>query len=139
MVFKYFVDSDVILDYFLKRTPFNILARQIFQLAFNNKIEVATSSLAISNIHYVSKKQIGSQESMRLIEDFIEVCKVLPVSENEIHLALKSNFSDFEDAIQIYTAASDSKIKGIITRNVKDYKESTLHIFSPTELLALFK
>lgn len=139
MVFKYFLDSDVILDYFLKRTPFNVLAREIFQLAYNNKIEVATSSLAISNIHYVSKKQLGSQESLKLIEDFIEVCKILAVSENEFHFALKSNFSDFEDAIQNFTAISDPKIKGIITCNVKDYKESNLPIFTPQELLAFFR
>lgn len=139
MAFKYFLDSDVILDYFLKRTPFNVHSREIFVLAFNEKIEVATSSLAISNIHYISKKQIGVKESLMAIEDFIELCEILSVSEGEIRLALKSNFSDFEDAIQNFTAISDPDIKGIVTRNVKDYRFSTLPVVTPTELLALFK
>tara|TARA_R110002020_G_scaffold261368_4_gene475725 strand:+ start:2976 stop:3395 length:420 start_codon:yes stop_codon:yes gene_type:complete len=139
MVFKYFLDSDVILEYFLKRIPFNVAAREIFQLAYNKKIEVATSSLAISNIHYVSKKQIGNQESLKLIEDFIELCKILAVSENEIYFAIKSNFADFEDAIQNYSAVSDPNIKSIITRNVKDYKNSVLPIYSPDSFLGLFK
>ena len=139
MVFKYFLDSDIILDYFLKRTPFNVAARQIFQLAYNNIIEVATSSLAISNIHYVSKKQIGGQESLKLIEDFIKLCKILAVSEVEIHSAIKSNFADFEDCIQNFTAKSDPNIKGIITRNVRDYKNSALPVYSPDSFLALIK
>ena len=139
MVSKYFLDTDVILDFFLKREPFNVLSREIFQLAFNEKIEVATSSLAISNIHYISKKQIGVKESLMAIEDFIELCEILSVSEEEIRLALKSNFSDFEDAIQNFTAISDHGIKGIVTRNVRDYRKSKLPVFTPDQLLNQFK
>lgn len=78
---RYFLDSDVILDYILKRTPFNVPAREIFQLAFNEKIEVRTSSVVISNIHYLSKKQMGHRESLGFIESFIEICPILSVGE----------------------------------------------------------
>ncbi|MEB2775751.1 PIN domain-containing protein [Algoriphagus sp. D3-2-R+10] len=139
MAFNYFLDSDVILDYLLKRTPFNSYAREIFQLAFNQKIEIYTSSLAISNIHYISTKQVGKQQSLKLIKDFLELCKVLSVGEQEIYLAVKSNFSDFEDAIQYFTVISNPDIKGIITRNTSDYKHSTLPVYSSQEFLALFK
>ena len=139
MAFKYFLDSDVILDYLLKREPFNVPAREIFQLVFNGIIEVATSSLAISNIHYLSKKQMGKQESLRLIGDLIELCQIMPVNEKEIRSAIKSDFSDFEDAIQNSTALSDTEIKGVITRNGKDYIKSHLPIFSPDSFLQLFR
>ncbi|WPR78030.1 PIN domain-containing protein [Algoriphagus sp. NG3] len=139
MVFNYFLDSDVILDYLLKRTPFNSYAREIFQLAFNRKIEIYTSSLAISNIHYISRKQVGKQQSLKLIKDFLELCKVLSVGEQEIYLAVKSNFPDFEDAIQYFTVISNPEISGIITRNTSDYTHSTLPIYSSQEFLALFK
>ena len=35
-----------------------------------------------------------------------------------------SEFSDYEDAIQHYTALQDASVEGIITRNIKDYKYS---------------
>jgi len=38
---------------------------------------------------------------------------------------LSSDFSDFEDAIQYYTAL-DNKLEIIITRNKKDFKKSKL-------------
>ena len=139
MGYKYFLDSDVIIDYLLKRMPFNVPAREIFILAFNRKIEVATSSLAISNIHYISRKQVGRDESLKLIADFLELCKIISVSELEIREALKSNFFDFEDAIQHFSALSDPKIEGIITRNKTDFQKSKLPVFSPEEFLSLFK
>ncbi len=139
MASRYFLDSDVILDYILKRTPFNVPAREIFQLAFNGKIEIRTSSVIISNIHYLSKKQMGHRESLSFIENFIEICQVLAVGEEEIRIAIKSDFSDFEDAIQHFTALTDPKIKGIVTRNASDYSKSQLPIFSPESFLQLFR
>ena len=48
------------------------------------------------------------------------------IYENKIlELALSSDFSDFEDAIQYYTAL-DNKLEIIITRNKKDFKKSKL-------------
>jgi len=47
---------------------------------------------------------------------------------------LESNFNDFEDAIQYFTAIENS-MDCIITRNVDDYKKSIIPVYTPTELL----
>ena len=44
-----------------------------------------------------------------------------------------SEFSDYEDAIQHYTALQDASVEGIITRNIKDYKYSDIPVLLPTE------
>jgi hypothetical protein len=47
--------------------------------------------------------------------------------------AIKSRFSDFEDSV-LHEAAKQIGAQGIVTRNPKDFKKSTLSIYSPEEL-----
>jgi hypothetical protein len=52
-----------------------------------------------------------------------------------IDLSLASDFKDFEDAVQCYSAVH-SKADGLITRNKKDYVTGILPILTPEEYLA---
>lgn len=49
-----------------------------------------------------------------------------------------SHFRDIEDAMQHY-AAMQSECDVIITRNVKDFSQSDIPVFSPDEYLKSFK
>jgi len=136
MVNSYFLDSDVILDYLLDRMPFADSSQEIFTLAVNSKIHLFVSALSISNVDYLLKKSVGRVNSLQMIEDFCKICKILSVGEKEILLALKSNFADFEDSIQHQTALSNPEIKGLITRNLSDYRKSEIPVFSPESFLS---
>src|SRR5690606_8608038 len=111
------LDSDVILDYLLNRMPFADNSQEIFTLANNSKVDLSVSSLSIANVDYLLKKSVGRVNSLLMIQEFCKYCRILSVGENEILLAFRSNFADFEDSIQHQTALSNSEIKGIITRN----------------------
>jgi hypothetical protein len=50
-----------------------------------------------------------------------------------VHDALNSNFTDFEDALQNFSATNFGKIKIIITRNKKDFKHSRLNVMSSVD------
>ena len=136
---KYFLDSDVILDFILKRAPFNQPAREIFDLAYNDDVKVFFSSLTVSNIHYLLRKQYGNEGAIQKIEELVRFCKILPVGEKEIFSAMKSGFPDFEDAVQHFTALQYPQIEGIITRNTADYRKSQLAVYTPESFLALFR
>jgi len=58
----------------------------------------------------------------------------LNVDDTIINNALESDFNDFEDAIQYFTAIENG-MDCIITRNVDDYKKSIISVYTPTELL----
>ncbi|GAA0877723.1 PIN domain-containing protein [Algoriphagus jejuensis] len=139
MASSYFLDSDIILDFLLKRVPFNNGAKQIFELSFNMRVKVFVSSLAIANVHYMCTKAVGKEESLHLLEELTGLVKILPVSEKEIFSAMKSGFPDFEDAVQYFAALQEPQIEGIITRNTADYRKSQLAIYTPESFLALFR
>ncbi|MGM0946481.1 MAG: type II toxin-antitoxin system VapC family toxin [Bacteroidota bacterium] len=136
---SYFLDSDVILDFLLDRDPFNFSADEIFEKALNEEIHIFFSSLTVANIHYLLRKQFGNDGALKKIAELVSFCKILPVSEKEIFAAMKSGFSDFEDAIQHFSAVQNPEIKGIITRNLADYKKSQLPIFTPEAFLSTIK
>jgi len=45
--------------------------------------------------------------------------------------ALNSGFKDFEDSLQNFSAVNNGSIDLILTRNLKDYKNSELGVFTP--------
>jgi predicted nucleic acid-binding protein len=53
-------------------------------------------------------------------------------------LALASDFNDFEDAIQYYTA-KEGGIDYLLTRNKKDYKRAGITVMTAEEYLEIFK
>ncbi len=136
---SYFLDSDVILDFLLNRDPFNFSADEIFEKAVNKEIQIYLSSLTVANIHYLLRKHFGNEGALDKITEILRICKILPVSEKEIFSAIKSGFSDFEDAIQNFAAIQNPEIKGIITRNSSDYKKSKIPVFTPEVFLSTFK
>lgn len=59
---------------------------------------------------------------------------IVDSSESIIDKALNSTFSDFEDAIQYYTALQNG-ISVILTRNLKEYKNASIMVQTPEEYL----
>lgn len=63
-----------------------------------------------------------------------QTARRVPVNAKEVDLALNSEISDFEDALQ-YFKALDGKIEFIITRNVCDYKNPKLIVQTPQQYI----
>jgi hypothetical protein len=57
------------------------------------------------------------------------------VDNNVVFRALNSDFKDFEDALQNYSAELNKEIDIIITRNTKDFKHSKLAVMTPDQFL----
>ena len=61
--------------------------------------------------------------------------RVATTDERTVDDSLASQFKDFEDAMQYYTAVN-AKADVIITRNGKDFAASKLPVMTATEYLA---
>lgn len=63
------------------------------------------------------------------------LCNVCTVDKETIEKGLNSEFNDFEDAVQYFTALQ-ANCSIIITRNGKDFKNATLPVMSDEEYLS---
>jgi predicted nucleic acid-binding protein len=128
---KILIDSDVILDFFLDRSPFSENAAKIFALGDTKVIECYTTPLIISNVYYILCKIVRHEKSIHLISSLLQIVDVLTIDKKIVLQALNSPFKDFEDALQNYSAESNKEINIILTRNTKDYKNSSLSVMTP--------
>jgi predicted nucleic acid-binding protein len=129
-----FVDSDVLLDMLLSREPFSGYTKFLLFESENRKIKLSTSALVIANINYILAKKIGASAAKRNIAKLFSLVQVLPFESDIVDMALISNINDFEDAIQ-NLIAERHHCDAIITRNIKDYKESTLPALTAEQFL----
>ncbi|MEA4936162.1 MAG: PIN domain-containing protein [Paludibacter sp.] len=128
------VDTNIIVDLLSKRKNFYQEAQELFTLADEQEIKLYISSLTFANTHYLLSKELNSNEARKILIKFKLLVSVLPLDDKILGLVLSSDFNDFEDAIQYYTAL-ENKLNIIITRNKKDFKTSKLPVLTAKEYL----
>ena len=131
---KLFVDTDVILDLLGRRIPHYHFSAVLFTLAEMKKIDLYTSPLIMANTFYILRKQIGIEEAKKALRKLRILLHIIDSSESVVDKALNSDFSDYEDAIQYYTALEHG-ISVILTRNLKDYKNASIIVQTPEAFL----
>lgn len=132
---KVFVDTNIIVDLIADRKPYSKFAIAIFQKAEEKKVKLYTSSHSIATTHYLLKKYVEEKELRNIIYSLLDYIQIIPIEIDTIKKALKSKHKDFEDAIQIITAYSVEKMDCIVTRNIKDFRDSEIPVLSPDELV----
>ena len=131
---KLFVDTDVILDLLVHRIPHYHFSAVLFTLAEMKKLDLYTSPLIMANTFYILRKQIGIEEAKKALRKLRILLHIIDSSESVVDKALNSDFSDYEDAIQYYTALEHG-ISVILTRNLKDYKNASIIVQTPEAFL----
>ncbi len=131
---RVFVDTDIIFDLLSNREPFYEPAAYLFSNADRNKLKICVSSLSFSNLNYILSKQYTPDQARKKLLKFKTLVTVLAVSEKIVELALSSNFKDFEDGLQYFTAI-ENNIKILLTRNLKDYKTADITVMTAEQFL----
>lgn len=124
-----FLDTNVILDLIEDRKPFSLYTQYIFSRKEANEVILYTSSLNFANMHYIISKKTNKDTALKTLIKLKLLISLLPLTDKIIELSLASNFSDFEDAIQ-YFSAIENGINTIITRDIKDFKKAKINVLS---------
>ncbi len=123
---KIFIDTNIVIDLLSRRAPFFDEAAALFSLADKKQIELSVSSLTIANTSYTLLRQLDASKAKSVLRKLRLILKILPLDDKIIGLALNDEtFSDFEDGLQYFTAIEFEQ-QLIITRNLKDFKNSKL-------------
>jgi predicted nucleic acid-binding protein len=130
---KLFLDSDIILDAVLKRPGFVVPAMNIINLLQQREFKAVTSSVAFVNVNYFLDK-FDRDNKLKLLTGIRSIVSIAKVDEEIIDVSLNSGLKDFEDAVQYFTAIT-AKCDAIITRNIKDYRHSTIPVLTAEQFL----
>ncbi|MBK9508004.1 MAG: PIN domain-containing protein [Cytophagaceae bacterium] len=134
---KIYLDTNIIIDLLIERVPFSKYAIQIFKKAEEQSIVLYTSSHSIATTHYILKKYIDEKKLREILNDLIDLVNIVPVDLEILRSGLNSKYKDFEDSIQIYCANNIKDISFIVTRNIKDFKDSEITALPPEQAIEL--
>lgn len=131
---RIFIDTDVVLDLLGQRLPFYEFSARLFSEADRGNIELLVSSLSFANLNYLLSKQYSPDQARKKLLKFKALVTVLPVNDKIVDLALSSDFKDFEDGLQYFTAIENG-VGTIITRNLKDFKPAQIIVMTAEQYL----
>jgi predicted nucleic acid-binding protein len=138
MIKKVLIDTDIVLDVALAREPFFVASKMILAMAENNFILGNIPSNCIANIYYILRKSGGDGNARKFILNIVKYITVITIDHQNVLEAIKSKFSDFEDALQHYSAV-ENQCEYIITRNINDYKNSKIKVVLPEDFIKLYQ
>ena len=131
---KILVDTNVILDVLCNRKDFVADSLRVFQCCEAQHITGYISALSIPNIVYIMRKELDSERIREILHILTMVFSVVELRESDLLKAAELSFDDYEDAIQSVCAAR-VRADYVVTRNGKDFSNSSIPAISPTELL----
>ena len=129
------IDTNVILDALMTRTPWNKNAEEIILLSAAGDITACVTASSITDIFYLFRRAIGDNGSAReAVFKLIQIIDVLDVSAEDCERAFELPISDYEDAVQL-ACAMRHKLELIVTRDASHFVGSPINIVSPDAFL----
>ena len=135
---KIFLDTNIVIDFLGERANFYQPSAKILTLADQKKIEIYTSPTSISNTYYLLSRFENTKIALEKIRKFKVLCSISMMDDEVIEKAINSNFKDFEDAMQYFSALA-SNCDLIVTRNEKDFKNALIPVLNGESYLETLK
>ncbi len=131
------IDLNVILDLLLDRKGSDA-SKTVLELSEQDSHHLYISAHIVTTFSYLlEESNVPISVIQNHINWLIETFTVVPVDSTLLKHALKSRIIDYGDAV-IEQAAIACGATAIITRNVKDFKASSLPALKPEEYISRF-
>ena len=134
---RIFVDANIVVDLLCERYPWFPSVMRIFNMADLGQIELYCSSLSLGTASYLMEtRKMSPEEIFDAIDLLCQMCTPTVVDASVVRQALDSDFTDFEDALQHFSAVTvDADC--IVTRNKKDFGASEIPVYTLDEFMTL--
>ena len=132
------IDTNVALDFYMRRPEFFDAADRIFQAIRDRKIAACISASVVTDLYYMLSRRTNEKHARKVVEIVYATFRILTVSRRLIREALDAPMTDFEDAVQA-VAAKNCGIDIVVTRDKLDFHNSGLQIYSPEEFLEILR
>lgn len=127
-----YVDTNILVDFVCQRKEFFDDARRLFAYGYIKTFSLQTSAVSFVNTMYIAHKYNyeGVEDALLKVSTFVDI---VDLKGESVEWALTSGWKDYEDATQFKTAEI-SQADCIVTRNKKDFRKSSIPVYSVKEL-----
>jgi predicted nucleic-acid-binding protein len=132
------IDINIFMDFLFKRKGHENV-EEIFKFCIKGDVKGFVCAHEITTLCYFLDKMKNDRSQInKIISRLMRRFFVIEINEELLNRALYSKIDDFEDAV-IEVSAIDKNVDYVITRNIKDFKESVIPAKTPEELIVLLK
>lgn len=131
---KVFLDTNIIIDFYDERPAFFDAAAQIIAMAYRREIEIIVSATSFINAFYLLRKSYEREDLVKAMSALADLCVISDITRQMIKRCLSGVPVDFEDAVQMESAASEHADL-IITRDIRHFKDSQITVKTPIEFI----
>jgi len=133
------IDTNLVLDWTMKRQPFHQDATEIIGLCMSGKLRGYLAAHTVLNVFYITRKDFGVEERNNFSRLLCNRFTIIGIGREQMLAALDGDgFKDLEDSLQM-ECAYEKNVDYIITRDVSDFKNSRITTMLPKEFLALWR
>ena len=135
---KVLIDGNIILDVLQNREPHVEASSKVWMLCETELVEGYVSALTFANLVYVMRKELTPEKINDVLKKLALIFHFTELGVSDMQKAADMMWNDYEDAVHA-AIAECIRATAIITRNIKDYQQSTVPAFTPTEFLERFR
>ena len=128
------LDTNVILDVFLERSPWSTDAAVLWQAKLDRRFVACATATSITDIFYITRRYAGREKAWQTVHTSLDQLSVIPVGIDELRLATTIGGNDFEDNLQIACAISN-QLDLIVTRDLAGFPRDSIPILTPQQML----
>ncbi|ADL08363.1 type II toxin-antitoxin system VapC family toxin [Thermosediminibacter oceani] len=132
------LDTNISLDFLLKREPFFEPVNKILVMVKNNEIEACITASSVTDIYFIMRKYKTQKERILMLTEYLKLVDIISTTKVDVLRALKMKSADFEDAV-VFQSAKRKKVDYIITRDKMGFADKAIKTVSPEEFLRIIK
>ena len=131
---KIFLDTNVLLDIFMRREPYYDASAQVVYACERGQFTGGFTTLSACNIVYALRKQLGSAQTIEAIRRLVGIIEPIGTSVASLLQSLENPQTDFEDTVQS-KCALEWNADSIITRDKSGFASCTIPVLTPSDFL----
>ena len=128
---RIFLDTNVILDFFLEREPFYYDALKLWAACEEGAVDGYVSALTINNVHYIAQRIKNPTTAMIAVRGILDVFNVVPLDKELLRRAADLHDRDYEDDIQLQSAVK-AGCSHLLTRDPTHVHAKAIAIVPPS-------
>jgi predicted nucleic acid-binding protein len=131
---KVLLDTCIVLDMLLARSPWDSAALKIWQLGRAGQIECCISATTVTDIYYIGRRIVGVDKARSFILTCLDEATIVSVDLNCLRIAFDLGLTDYEDAVQA-ACVRQNNIDLIVTRD-EGFESISERVTDPDQFLA---